>query len=385
MSAAYSIGTIVAALPLTLVGRLADRFGLRPTVGLVATGLALSLILLREASGIVTLGLGFFLVRFLGQGSLGMLAGHTLAMWFERRLGSAHALLTVLGFATAGALLPRPTAWLIATYGWRSTLLALAGMVVVLVLPGVVFFFRNRPEDVGQRVDGDLREHADPDHAEEHAPRDPAFTARQAMRTSAYWILMASLMAIGFVGTALIFHMPAMLQQAGLDGNAQQAARAIQPWAVAFGLTTILVGPLVDRARPSTILSAGILLMAIAIALCLAAVRGMAGPDHLVGLMATGMAVFGASQAAVTAVASPTIARYYGRTHHGAIRGTVATATVMGTGAGPYVVALGHDLAGADFTAVFLLGVGLSLPLAVGAALLKPHRPVTPGAGRFRS
>jgi hypothetical protein len=57
----------------------------------------------------------------------------------------------------------------------------------------------------------------------------------------------------------------------------------------------------------------------------------------------------------------------------------------MGTGAGPYVVALGHDLAGADFTAVFLLGVGLSLPLAVGAALLKPHRPVTVGAARFRS
>jgi MFS transporter, OFA family, oxalate/formate antiporter len=373
VSAAYSIGTILAALPLSFVGRLADRFGLRVTVGLVASGFALSLVLLREANGIATLGLGFFLVRFLGQGALGMLAGHTIAMWFERRLGSVHALLTVLGFAAGGALLPQPTAWLIAAHGWRSALLALAGMVIVLVLPGVLSVFRNRPEDVGQHLDGDPGERARDGvhHDGASRTRDPAYTVRQAMRTGAYWILLSNVAATGFIGTALIFHMPAMLEQAGLEGSARQAALAIQPWAVAFGVATLGVGWLVDRAHPAKILAPGLLLMAIGIALCLVATRGVVDASSLVTLMATGMTVYGVSQAVITGVASPTIARYFGRAHHGAIRGTVATATVLGTGAGPYAVALGRDLAGADFAAPYLLCIALTLPLGIGAALLR--------------
>ncbi|HVS14197.1 MAG TPA: MFS transporter [Thermoanaerobaculia bacterium] len=377
VSAAYSIGTIIAALPLSWVGRAADRFGLRATVGVVAVGFALSLVLLREATGILSLGVGFFLVRFLGQGSLGMLSGHTVAMWFERRLGSVHALLTVFGFAAGGAIMPQPTAWLIASYGWRTALLALAGTVVMLVLPGVLFLFRNRPEEIGQHLDGDRAEHAHHDvlHGGAPPPGDPAFTARQAMRSSAYWILMSNVVATGFIGTALIFHMPAMLAQAGLEGSAQQAALAIQPWPIAFGVTTLGVGWLVDRAHPAKILPASLVLMAMAIALCLAATRGTFDAQLVVPVMAAGMGVYGASQAVITSVAGPTIARYFGRTYHGAIRGTVATATVMGTGAGPYAIALGHDLAGQDFTAAYLLCVALTLPLGVGAALLREPLP----------
>ncbi len=59
--------------------------------GVVAVVYALSLMVLHEATGIVTLGIGFFLIRLLGQGSLGMLSGHTIAMWFERKLGFAHS------------------------------------------------------------------------------------------------------------------------------------------------------------------------------------------------------------------------------------------------------------------------------------------------------
>lgn len=382
VSAAYSIGTIIAALPLPLVGRIADRFGLRLTVGAVAVGFALSLVLLREATGIITLGAGFFLVRFLGQGSLGMLAGHTIAMWFERRLGAVHALLTVFGFAAGGAILPQPTAWLLASYGWRATLLALAAMVLLLTLPAVLFLFRNRPEDVGQHLDGDPVEHATHDvlHGGAPPPGDPGFTVRQAMRTSAYWILMANMVATGFVGTALLFHMPAMLAQAGLAGAAHQAALAIMPWPIAFGLTTLAVGWLVDRLHPARLLPASLALMALSILVCLAAARGMAGPSFTIGLMAAGMTVYGASQAVITCVANPTIARYFGRWRHGSIRGTVATATVMGTGAGPYVIALGYDLAGADFTPVFLICAALTLPLGVAAALLRKPPPPTPPA-----
>lgn len=385
VSAAYSIGTIIAALPLPWVGRFADRFGLRLTVALVAIGFSLSLLLLREATGVVGLGVGFFLVRFLGQGSLGMLSGHTIAMWFERRLGSVHSLLTVFGFAVGGAVMPLPTAWLIAEYGWRVALAALAAMVALLVLPGTLLIFRNRPEDIGQRLDGApaVAGLDDATGVPATLPADIAYTAKQAMRTGGYWILLANTVATGFVGTALLFHMPAMLQQAGLEGTPRQAAIAIQPWPLAFGGATLVFGWLADRVRPARLLPPGILLMAAAISLCVAAMRGDFGPGIVLPLMGAGMAIYGASQAVITAVVNPTIARYFGRTHHGAIRGAFATAAVLGTGAGPFAVALGRDLAREDFNAVYIACVALTLPLALASATLRqPANPDDSGEAR---
>lgn len=284
------------------------------------------------------------------------------------------------------AILPQPTAWLTTTYGWRTTLLILAGLVFALTIPSVLLLFRNGPEAIGQHLDGDPLEHRTHDVLHGGAPprADPAFGLTQAMATRAYWILMTNMLATGFVGTALIFHMPAMLQQAGLEGTARQAALAIQPWPITFGVATFGVGWLVDRFHPARILPASLVLMAASVLLCVAAARGMVDRALVVPLMATGMGVFGASQAVIVGVANPTIARYFGRTHHGAIRGTITTAIVVGTGGGPYLIALGHDLAGGDFTIVFLSCVALTIPLGIAATLLRkpeppPVRDLTPG------
>ena len=47
----------------------------------------------------------------------------------------------------------------------------------------------------------------------------------------------------------------------------------------------------------------------------------------------------------------------------------------MGTGGGPYVFALGHDLAGDDFTIVFVVCLACTIPLGIGAALLRRPEP----------
>ena len=377
VSGAYTIGTIIASLPLPLVGKIADRFGLRKTIAVVALGFIGSLLLLREATGIVTLGGGFFLVRFLGQGSLGMLCGHTIAMWFERRLGFAHSMLAVAGFAAASAISPRPVANLIENNGWHNTLIVCAIAVAVLTLPALVFVFRNRPEDIGEHLDGDPVEHPTHDvlHGGSPPPGDTAFTVGKAVRTSAFWILAINMLMSGLVGTALLFHMQTMLQQAGLEGTERQAAVAIQPWPIAFGGAMLVVGWLADRFHPAKILPVALVLQASAILICLAATRGMVGEDVVILSMAVGMGVYGMSQATVVGVANPAIARYFGRTHHGAIRGFVSTAVVMGTGGGPWLFAFGYDAAGKDFTPVMLVFACLAVPLGIGAALVRKPTP----------
>ena len=377
-SAAYSAATILAALPLPFVGRAADRFGLRRTVAAVALLLVATLLLTPYAAGILTLAAAFFLLRFLGQGSLGLLAGHVVAMWFERKLGRAHALLVVGGFAAGSALTPIPTAWILDEFGWRTAMLVFAAAVALLTLPAAALLFRNRPEDIGQHLDGDPVEHAHHDtvHGGPPPPGDPAFTAQQAVRTPAYWILLLNMAAAGFIGTALLFHMAPMLRQAGLDGSPQQAALAVQPWPIAFGLATLVVGPLADRFAPARLLASSSLLTISALALCIAALVAAVPDAAVIPLMAAGMGVYGCSQALAMGVASPTVARYFGRTHHGRIRGTVARATVIGTGAAPWLVAAAATTADDNFAWPFAACALLAVPL--GLASLKLTKPTPP-------
>lgn len=387
VSGAYTVGTILASLPLPLVGRVADRLGLRVTILGVVLGFVASLLLLREASGVVMLGFCFLLVRFLGQGSLGMLAGHTIAMWFERRLGTAHSVLAVGGFAAASAITPIPTAALIESQGWQATLVVWAIIVAAITLPLVIFVFRNKPEDIGQHLDGDPAEHATHDvlHGGTPPPGDPAFTAKQASATPAFWILAINMLNSGLVGTALLFHMQTLLQQAGIEGTEKQAALAFQPWPIGFGLSMLAVGWLADRFHPARILPVALVFQAGAVLICAFATSGRAGEELTLIVMAAGMAIYGISQATVVGVANPTIARYFGRTHHGSIRGFVSTAVVMGTGAGPWLFAFGYKSSGDDFIPVMIVFACLAVPLGIGAALLrKPTPPAERQAAKDR-
>ena len=103
-------------------------------------------------NGLVVLALGFAAVRFLGQGCLFLVASNVIAQWFERRRGFALSLVW-LGFSASVALHPPFSQWLIETVGWREAWLWLGISSWALLLP-VLWFIRNRPEDLGLRPDG---------------------------------------------------------------------------------------------------------------------------------------------------------------------------------------------------------------------------------------
>jgi len=377
LSRAYTIGTIAAAFPLPWVGRMADRHGLRTVTLLAALGAAASVALLSRVDAWWQLVVCFFLMRFLGQGSLGMLAGHTIAMWFERRLGSAHAVLAIAGFAGGSAIMPAPTAWLIGRFGYAPALLILAGFILTLVMPCVLLLFHNKPEDIGQHLDGDDHERTAHDviHGGMPPADDPGFTHAQAIRTRAYWIVLAIMAANGMIGTALLFHMQEMLRSAGLEGTEAQTALAIQPWPIAFGASMLALGWLVDRVKPRRLMPFGPALMLIACVVCLIGAGGVAEGRAVVATMAIGMGVFGLAMGVGVAVGNPTIARYFGRTHHGAIRGTMSSAGVFATGLGPWITGQAYELSGSSFVPILLVYAALGVPLMIASLFLRPPTP----------
>lgn len=377
ISLAYLIGTSAAALPLTLVGRAADRFGLRVVLGTVALAFALALVLLGQAREIVTLTIGFALVRFLGQGSLGMLASHTLAMWFERRLGVMESI-KHFGFSVGALVLPIATVTLIGAVGWRRALACLGACVALLLLPLVLTVFRNRPEDVGQELDGGAgpaREGEEETPSAPPASVDESFTLGEAFRTRAFWVLLLSGPFLGLVGTAMLFHTQPILASLGVEDALGATPKAQAGWPIALALTPLVAGYLADTFHPRWLLPAGLGLCATSSVCVALAGQGLLGLSPLVWVGA-GMAVFGVAGGLMQSVVGPTIARYFGRTHHGSIRGASITVAVAATATGPFLLSAGADFAGGRFDLVFGVFALCALPLALaGLTLSKPARP----------
>jgi MFS transporter, OFA family, oxalate/formate antiporter len=383
LGAAYMVGTVAAAAPLPLVGKLSDRFGPRLALGAVAVIFGLACAAIGLVQGLVSLTIGFFLLRFLGQGSMTLVSGHALALWFERRLGTANGLKVMLGQLGFTAL-PGFTLLLIHELGWRLAYPALGLMVWALVLPLVIFVARNHPHEVGQKIDGDppveppgrdpLREDASPEFDPTgHAHIDPAFTLGEALRAPAFWIVTLTMAVSGLIGTSLIFHAQPLLEARGLDPAL--AADIVRFWSLTMMLVIFPAGWLADRLPARLLVPLGLAFTMLAAALPLAPAAIGAGSWGGGGLwlMRGSMVIFAISQAILTGVGPPTIARYFGRAHHGAIRGAATVLAVMGTGLGPVSLGLSLDLTG-SFSPGLVAGIALCAPLLIGAMFLKRPR-----------
>lgn len=371
LSSAYLVGTLAAAFPLRRIGRLSDTLGPRRTTALVAIGLMLGCLVVARSVNLATITFGFFLIRLFGQGAMGMLSSHILALWFERRLATVESVKHA-GFSAACVVAPQSTFWLISTSGWRDAYIVMGISVCALVLPILATFFRNKPEDIGQHLDNEPpREHQrwHDIHEARTKPEAPVrFTLAQTRATLTFWLIIIPGMISGLVGTAMIFHIQPILEHAGVANFKDQGADALSVWGAALFVSTLVSGPIADRLSPRVL---------IPIASCMMALSFV-----VMGLATTGahaaisMACFGLSQGLYTSSFGPAIARYYGRPHHGEIRGFVTMLFVAGTASGPFLVALGAARAGGDFGPAFYI----SAALALIAGLMATHavRPPAP-------
>ncbi len=117
-----------------LMGWLADRIGLRTTVAIgacmIAGGLALS-----STGPLWALYVGQgLMVGFLGSGGVYPPLLVYVSRWFDRRRGTAIALISS-GQYVAGVVWPSVFERGISGVGWQATMLAYAGVVLVVILP----------------------------------------------------------------------------------------------------------------------------------------------------------------------------------------------------------------------------------------------------------
>ncbi|MEO0630993.1 MAG: hypothetical protein AAFY46_09740, partial [Planctomycetota bacterium] len=98
---------------------------------------------------------------------------------------------------------------------------------------------------------------------------------------------------------------------------------------------------------------------------------------------AAAMGVFGVTQGWGMAAKGPAIARFFGRPHHGAIRGFVTAAMVAGTAAGPFLLTQLGAWAGGELRRGLPAFALVALPVAVASAFAV--RPLPPADENSRA
>lgn len=182
-------------------GWMIDRFGPRAMIRLGISTTALGMVLFGFLWDEVSF-IGFYILLSIGTSIGGfMTVSVAVVTWFERKRSRAIGFMS-MGF-TFGALVSAIVGTLIFNFGWRETSYA-TGVFLFVVGWALSFLFTRHPSDKGLQVDGDVEDApagALVDRRPAHPHRHRDFTAREALRTRAFWGLAlahgAPLMVVG--------------------------------------------------------------------------------------------------------------------------------------------------------------------------------------------
>ncbi|NNC41603.1 MAG: MFS transporter [Acidimicrobiia bacterium] len=348
VSTAYLVGTLTASLGLPLVGRFIDARGVRLATTLIGALFGLALVAMSGVGGLITLGIGFVFIRFLGQGSLSLASGVAVTHWFESRRGLAIGVLAT-GVSALMGLAPVLLNLGIESFGWRATWIVAGVVIWLTVVPIARFGLIDKPGDVGQIPDGQPAK----------ALRDGAMvqaataTRAQALRTVRFWILTGATMSVAMLITGLNFQQIDILTDAGLTET--QAAATFLPQVLAASLAGIGFGFFTDRLPGRVMVPAAMALMVLSLVLVGRVTPGVSALIYVLAMGATG--------GAMRSVDQTLLPRWFGVGHIGAIRGVATFAGVAATAAGPITLSLLRDATGSYGQASALLA---SIPLVIG-------------------
>ena len=376
LSTAYLFGTVGSALILPQAGRWYDRYGARvmlvgACVLLGATLVFISGIDVLAALLVAAFGvplawftfplilLGYFGVRFSGQGVLTSASRNVLLVWFDRRRGlvsGVRGVFVSLGFSIA----PLVLAMLIDASGWRGALLWMAAVVGVLFALLALLSIRDKPEVCGLAADGEPPQNAaDGQRADLPADR----SAAEAKRDPVFWLYAAALSMHALFGTAVTFHIVAIFDEAGRGRD--EAFGYFLPQAIVSLSVNLLASAAADymRLKPQLI-----------VMLCMFLV-GTAGITRLDTQLGYWLLVFGfgAGGGLWGVLSNLAFIRQFGALHLGEISGLNTAITVFASAVGPVAFSLANDVFATFEAAALACGAGLIVLLCAAVAVRQPH------------
>ena len=358
LSGAVSLGGVLAALLAPAIGPLLDRRGSRLVLCAAVLVNGIVLILLSFTPSLAVFYVLFCIARMNWAVPFDLGIYGAVSNWFVARRAQA-ASLAVLAQMAGLVTMPLVVQYAIGHGGWRGAWVALGVLTLLAGFVPVWLFVARRPEDIGLAPDGLSPDKASPGKAE--IP-EPKFSRAQAMRTPAFWLLMAYTVLVYPAQAGVSLHQAAHLVERGIDAGT--AATIVAVFSFMSGMGTLASGFIARR------LPLRFVLAAIAGMMCAGALLMSRIAAPVDGFAAAG--IFGLGIGGVLTLLPVAWADYFGRANFGAIRGIALSAQVLAQASGPLIAGILRDLTG-DYRAALYCFAGLAI---LGAAVaLAARRP----------
>jgi MFS family permease len=359
VSLAFTILSLTSALCFPVSGRLVDRYGPRKVLLTATTILGLILMSSIFLSRALWQLYGFFFAMGLVSSGAGTMPyADAVSHWFDKRRGLALSVL-MLGMGLGAVVVPTIAQRLVQRWGWRLSY-CLFGLAMVLIpVPAIAAFLKDKPQSMGLLPDGET----DAPARTGIAVGEEGPTVREAARTSAFWIMLFAFFLLTASVHACFIHLPAILTDRG--SAAQTAALASSLLGVGVFIGRVSSGYLMDRFFAPRVAAA--IFSAVAIGIAFLTI------GHGIQSAFVGAFLVGLGTGAEVDIIAYLISRYFGLRSYGSISGWIWAIYGISGGLGAYLMGLGFDKTGSYVAPLggFLLAAALATLLIMS---LGPYR-----------
>lgn len=241
-SMALSLSLVAMVLALPVIGRLVDRYGARRVILPAAIIFGVSLISFSLSSlGHWHFYFVYLVLGLIGAGTAPVPYNSVLSHWFDKKRGLALGLATI-GIGLSTVIMPSLAHALITAFGWRGAYTLLGLLVVVVTVPVVGLFLKERPQMMDLSADGAS---ADDDTQQLGRGELTGMSARDAWRSSTFWLMCVTFFLVSVSINGCLIHLVPMLTDGGI--SAKTAALAASCLGAATLIARAGTGYLLDR------------------------------------------------------------------------------------------------------------------------------------------
>lgn len=261
--------------------------------------------------------------------------------WFTKKRGMAMSL-AMAGIGLGGFIFSPFISFMLIDFGWRTTYIVMALIVLIVALPMSLFVFKKKPEDVGLKAYG--ADEVLDKKGKEISFASISLSVKESRKKLFFFILLAGMLLNGIVNAGALGQFPPALEE--LHGVALQAT-IISLYSIIGIVGKLLLGWINDRwgVIASSVFGCGMFALAFTFMLFSSEVTFAYAMAVAFGL---GMAIGTVSPPLITAA-------IYGPEKYGEAYGIVNSASQIGLAVGSLIVAGIFDATGSYQTAWILL------------------------------
>ena len=349
--------TLIGAVFCFPAGYFMDRFGLRIVAAAVVLGLGCTVWQMGSfAGGTAGLFVLVLLTRALGQSALSVISITAVGKSFDKRLGPAMGVYTVLlsVFFIAAFVIVGAT---VTNHGWRAAWNQIAFALIFVIAP-LSFLLRERPKSATPEAN-DL---ASPS---ETGTATVSFTLAQALCTPAFWIFGLCTALFALVSSGLGLFNEAVLAERGFDQKTYHNFLEVTTFCGLLG--QLLCGWLAMRQSLRKLMGIGMLLYAIAL--------GVLPFIKTFTQLWTFAFLIGCAGGFIAVIFFAIWSHAFGRAQLGRIQGAAQILTVLASATGPLLFAKCAELNGSYTPLLLCLGL---VVLALGIFAWRVSLPALP-------